>query len=55
MKLGDVQMVGYRSTNRLTNTGTNDWQKDTGLLSIWILGMYKPGPRTTVVVPFHSG
>ncbi len=53
--LGDVRMVGYRSTNRLTNRGENNWQKDDGLLSIWILGMYKPGPETTVVVPFRTG
>jgi hypothetical protein len=54
-KLGDVRMVGYRSTNRLTNIGPNNWNKDTGLLSIWILGMFKPGPRTTVVIPFRPG
>jgi hypothetical protein len=52
---GDLQMVGYRTTNRLTNTGKNDWRKDTGLLSIWLLGMYKPGERTTVVIPFRAG
>ncbi len=55
VELGDVRMVGYRSTNRLTNIGENDWKKQTGLLSIWILGMYRPGPQTTVVVPFRSG
>ncbi|MEX2091634.1 MAG: DUF6786 family protein [Pirellulales bacterium] len=55
VELGGVKLVGYRTTNRLTNTGTNDWQKQNGLLSIWILGMYKPGPRTTVVVPFRQG
>jgi hypothetical protein len=54
-KLGAVRMVGYRSTNKLTNVGDNLWSKDTGLLSIWILGMYKPGPQTTVVIPFRSG
>jgi hypothetical protein len=54
-KLGNVRMVGYRSTNRLTNVGGSDWTKERGLLSIWILGMYKPGARTTVVVPFRTG
>jgi hypothetical protein len=53
--IGGARMVGYRSTNRLTNRGTNDWHKDSGLLSIWILGMYKPGPQTTIVVPFRTG
>jgi Family of unknown function (DUF6786) len=53
--LGDVRVVGYRTTNRLTNIGRTDWKPNRGLLSIWMLGMYKPGPRTTVVVPFQSG
>jgi hypothetical protein len=54
--IGDaVQVVGYRSTNRLTNTGRKDWSQDSGLLSIWLLGMYKPGERTTVVIPFRKG
>lgn len=53
--LGDVRMVGYRSTNRLTNIGTRDWRKESGLLSIWILGMYKPGSETTVVIPYRRG
>lgn len=55
VNLGDMPFVGYRSTNKLTNTGKNAWTKPTGLLSIWILGMYKPGPQTTVVVPFVAG
>ncbi len=50
-----TQFVGYRTANRLTNTGESDWQKESGLLSIWILGMYKPGPRTTVVIPYRAG
>ncbi len=54
-KLGDVRMVGYRSTNRLTNVGRQDWKKESGLLSIWMLGMYKPGERTTVTIPFRQG
>lgn len=53
--LGSLQMVGYRSTNRLTNVGTAAWTKDHGLLSIWLLGMYKPGEQTTVVIPFRAG
>lgn len=55
VELGDLPFVGYRTTNKLTNVGKNDWQKPTGLLSIWLLGMYKPGPQTTVVVPFQIG
>jgi hypothetical protein len=50
-----TRVVAYESDNRITNTGSNAWKKDTGLVSIWILGMYTPGPRTTVVVPFARG
>lgn len=51
----DVAFVGYRTENRLTNTGKEAWSKDSGLLSIWLLGMYKPGPETIVVIPFNKG
>jgi hypothetical protein len=55
VKPGDLKFVGYRTTNKLTNTGDSAWTKDTGLLSIWLLGMYKPGPKTTIVVPYVEG
>ncbi|MEZ6104299.1 MAG: DUF6786 family protein [Pirellulaceae bacterium] len=48
-----VRLVGYRTSNKLTNTGNKAWTKETGLLSIWLLGMYKPGPATTVVIPYR--
>lgn len=50
-----VQVVAYESDNRITNAGTTAWSKATGLLSIWILGMYPPTPGTVVVVPFVTG
>ena len=50
-----VKMVAYESNNEMTNTGSRTWEKETGLLSIWILGMFNPSPSTTVVVPFNSG
>ena len=52
---GPVKAVAYQSVNTMTNTGEQPWNKDSGLLSIWILGMYKHSPRTTVVVPFQQG
>ena len=51
----DVKMVAYESVNKITNTGEKAWEKETGLLSIWILGMFNPSPATTVVVPFEAG
>ncbi len=52
---GSITAVAYRTTNRLTNIGKETWSKPSGLLSIWMLGMYKHGPETTVVIPFRQG
>lgn len=49
-----LRMVGYETDNRITNKGANAWKPETGLLSIWILGMYNPSPKTTVVIPFKE-
>jgi hypothetical protein len=51
----DVRLVAYESENCLTNVGEEAWQKESGLLSIWVLGMYKPSPATTVVFPIKAG
>jgi hypothetical protein len=50
-----ADLVGYESDNRITNAGRDAWRPDTGLVSIWILGMLRPAPRTTVVVPYEPG
>ncbi|MCC6494032.1 MAG: hypothetical protein IT424_13540 [Pirellulales bacterium] len=55
VELGELDFVGYRTNNKITNTGKDPWTKESGLLSIWLLGMYKPGPQTTVVIPFNVG
>lgn len=49
-----VKIVSYLSSNRLTNRGANAWQRETGLLSIWLLGMYNASPSAVVVVPFQG-
>ena len=46
-----VKMVAFETDNQITNTGNAAWTKDTGLLSIWILGMFNPSPATTIVIP----
>jgi hypothetical protein len=51
----DVDLVAYESENRVTNVGEQPWEKETGLLSIWILGMFPPSPGATVVIPFEPG
>lgn len=48
----DLSFVGYETENRLQNVGNEDWTKQKGLLSIWLLGMFTPTPKTTVIIPF---
>ena len=50
-----VAMVAYESINTIQNRGERAWTRDTGLVSVWILGMYTPSPFTTVVIPYRSG
>lgn len=50
-----LRTVAYETDNRITNAGEKAWAPESGLPSIWILGMYNPSPRTTVVIPFVEG
>ncbi|MEM9672298.1 MAG: DUF6786 family protein [Bacteroidota bacterium] len=53
--LDGIQAVAYQTSNTLTNVGEEDWREETGLLSIWLLGMFNPSPNTTVILPYISG
>ena len=56
VKVGkEVKLVAYETVNKITNTGEQPWEKKSGLLSVWILGMFNPSPATTIVVPIKSG
>lgn len=50
-----IKLVAYATVNKVTNEGREAWSTPTGLLSVWILGMYPPSPSTTIVVPIKSG
>lgn len=50
-----VQAVAFESSNTVTNVGSARWQPQSGLVSVWILGMFNPSPQTTVVLPFVPG
>lgn len=50
-----VAMIAHQSDNRITNLGEEAWTPRTGMLSVWILGMFHPSPRTTVVLPYRKG
>ena len=47
--------VCYQTVNRLENRGSAPWKKETGLLSIWLLGMFNPSPGLTMVIPYNEG
>jgi len=49
-----VKVVAYSTDNRITNTGTTEWNEQTGSPCIWILDMFRPGDETTIVVPFKK-
>ncbi len=51
----NTKVVGYKTINNLLNTGIEAWKKESGLLSVWLLGMFNPSPEVTIVVPFKTG
>lgn len=51
----DVKVVAYASNNKITNKGKEAWKKETGLLSVWILGMFNPSPSAVIVAPIKAG
>lgn len=48
-----IKFAAYETENTIKNAGNADWSKDKGLLSIWLLGMFTPSPKTVVIIPFH--
>ncbi|OPZ66746.1 MAG: hypothetical protein BWY83_02814 [bacterium ADurb.Bin478] len=50
-----LAVVGFESENTITNIGERAWEKETGLVSIWILGMFTPSPTTVIAVPYVAG
>lgn len=50
-----LMSVAYQTLNDVENTGAVAWSKKTGLLSIWLLGMYNPSDELTMVIPFKAG
>lgn len=48
-----IKGVAYETDNAVTNSGDSAWQEQNGLLSIWLLGMFKPSDQTAIVAPFQ--
>ncbi len=51
----DIRAVAYTTANTVKNAGDKAWDRKTGAPSIWLLGMFKPTPGTTIVIPFEPG
>jgi hypothetical protein len=49
-----VSWVAFESANQITNAGREAWTEQTGLPSIWILGMFAPASDARIVIPFDS-
>jgi hypothetical protein len=49
-----VKWVAFETVNRITNVGQRAWTRESGLTSVWILGMYNPAPDARVIVPFDT-
>jgi len=50
-----LKSIAFETVNTLTNRGEQAWSEQSGMLSIWMLGMYKHGPSTNVVIPLKPG
>ena len=51
--VGNQRAVSFRSTNSITNAGP-EWNKKSGLLSIWILGMFTPSNNAMIILPHRK-
>lgn len=49
-----VRAVVYRTDNTLVNEGSENWTRETGMPSVWLLGCFNPSPTTTVFIPYDK-
>ena len=52
--LEGISVIAHETINELKNAGKKPWKKETGLLSIWILGMFNPSSAATIIVPYQG-
>jgi hypothetical protein len=52
--LEGISVVALETINELRNAGAKAWKKETGLLSIWILGMFNPSSAATIIIPYQG-
>jgi uncharacterized protein DUF6786 len=47
----ELSYVGFETVTQMKNIGTENWSRETGLISIWILGCLLPTENTIVIIP----
>lgn len=47
-----IKSVGFSSVNKMTNANDFPWNKDSGMLSIWVLAQLTSAEHNTVILPF---
>lgn len=50
-----VAHAGAVTRNVITNAGAAAWSTATGLIGIWILGMFQPSDTAAIIAPFRPG
>ncbi len=50
----NVNAVGFRTINRLTNIGDQAWTRQTGAPCMWSVDMFTPSPKTVIIVPYEQ-
>lgn len=50
----NVKAVGIKTDNTITNTGKDDWTKQTGAPCLWNLDMFTPSPKAIIVIPYDE-
>jgi hypothetical protein len=46
--------TAFRSRTTVTNVGPRAWTREQGLPCIWVLGMFRPGPRAWAIASFRT-
>jgi len=49
-----VKSVGFKTMNSITNTGSNEWNDQTGAPCTWNLDMFMPSEKCVIVIPYIS-
>jgi hypothetical protein len=50
-----VRYAGSYSDNSMANAGDRRWDKESGLINIWILGQFAPGDHAVIIAPIKPG